>query len=332
MAAPRILPLTILLAVALAAACEDMPAGPDGLDALAAQADRAGSAGLSLRDLFAAAVFRVQRDEGTDSAVAVLGRWRDASDVDGDVPRVREIEAATVVRAFGEDVVQQAAAVLAGEVRDVDLAAARALASGRGLDPDSVRVALAGAEAGIFRARALAARSPTEALLVLDDAAARVSDLRVRLVEARGLPTLDALYARALAEAGERAQAARDHEAGLLAAADSARVAGGLDTRYEAQAALRRHRARIAVEVLGADVGVTMLADLRRELERVRPVLDSLDRAGVDVARDRRMAEAAASIAERAAGAIGTDDPVRALDLAAHAAGLVDELRRRRVR
>lgn len=317
----------LLGALATATACEDLPAGPGGLDALA-EGDVV-TGGLTLRELFAAALFRVQREEGTDSAVAVLSRWQASRD-DGSV--AREIEAGTVVRAFGEEVVAQAAAVLAGEVREADLAASRVLANGSDLDLESVQRGLEAAGVALSRARAESANSPVSALLVLDEAAVRLAEIRVRLVTATGLPTLEALYGRALEQAGERAVGARAAEETLLAAVDSAVATGGIDLRYEAQAALRRHRAAFAVEVLGDDVGNGILSDVGDELSRLRPQLDSLNNAGFDVARDRRMAEAAAAIAERAGGAMRDGDAVRALDLAAHAAGLVDELRRQRVR
>lgn len=320
----------LLGALSAAAACEDLPAGPGGLDALVEGNAVAG--GLSLRDLFGAALFRVQREEGTDSAVAVLSRWRAARDGGAGGAVVREIEAGTVLRAFGDGVVDQAAAVLAGEVREADLAVSRVLAEGGEMDVGSVQRELEAAGAALSRARAASADSPVSALLVLDEAAARLSEIRARLVAATGLPTLDALYDRALERAGERAGAARATEATLLAAIDSAVATSGIDVRYEAQAALRRHRAAFAVDVLGNDVGSDILTDVTDELARLRPQLDSLHEAGFDVARDRRMAEAAAAIAERAGVAMRDGDPVRALDLAAHAAGLVDELRRQRVR
>lgn len=321
----------ILLCTAVpAAACEDLPAGPGGLEGLAANGDA--TSGLSLRDLFGAALFRVQRDEGTDSAVAVLSRWREASDAGVTTEASRGLEAATVLRVFGPDVVSQAVAVLNGELREVDLAAGRALTDAPAEAVAPVREELEDASAALAEARAMAGASPERALLVLDDVSSRLGRARERLAEATGMPTLERLYRQALDRAGARADEARAREDALTAAIDSAFAEGGLDGRYEAQDALRRHRSAFTVAILGDDVGADLLAGVTTELDKLRPALDSLNDTGVDVSRDRRMAEAAAAIAERAGVALRAGDTARALDLAAHAASLVDELRRIRAR
>lgn len=322
--------MLVLVALALGPGCEDLPAGPDALEALAAGEARA--SGLSLRDLFAAAMFRVQREEGTDTAIAVLQRWRTARDAGADEAALRAIEANTVLRAFGPDVVAQAAAVVSGEIGQTELAATRVAGNGAGVDMTAVRATLDAAGAAVERARGSARSAPDEALLLLDAAATDLNRLRAELVDAEGLPSLEALYARALAAGGTTTDEARAAEAALTAAMDSARQSGGVDERYRAQEALRAHRATVIIERLGPDIGTSMLADVGAELGRLHAVLDSLDHAGRDIGRDRRMAEAAAAIAERGSGALEAGDTARALDLAAHAAGLVDELRRRHLR
>ncbi len=321
-----------------AGACEDMPAGPGGLEGITQSDGVDGNAGLSLRDLFAAAVFRVQREEGSDSAMAVLSRWRDARSDEGDEgdeaaardPEVRAVEASTVLKVFGPGLVEHATAVVGLELAETQAKAERARVVGR--NDRGLQSALDSAAAALSTARAAREGTPIRALLALDDAAERLSRARRVLADAERFPTLDELYRRALEQAGEAAGPTRAEDARLIDAADRAQIEGDLAGRYERLQALRSHRADFAVGVLGDTVCTRLLADVTAGLDELDAVLTGLDRSGADVLRDRRMLETASNIRDRAAAALEAGHPSLALDLGTHAASLLDELRRRRDR
>jgi hypothetical protein len=317
----------IVLAILALAACEDMPAGPDALAAITEEAG-AGGNGLSLRDLFAAALFQVQREEGRDAAIAVLRRWRDARDSEAE--NLRSIEAETVVRAFGRGAVDRASSVVKLELDGAGLAAERVLASAT--DGKDLQAALDSAAVALAAAEVLRAEHPERALIALQEAADQLAQLRVALVNAERFPTLEELYREALGRGGEAALRARGEEARLTADVERASGNGNIEHRYTALEALRHHRATFAVEILGESTGRELLARVARGLEELRPLLDSLDHAGANVLQDRRMLETAAVFRDRGETAMTDGQAVLALDLAAHAAGVLDELRRRRVR
>jgi hypothetical protein len=321
--------LLLVGALALAPiACEDMPAGPDALEAIT-ESGGVGGTGLSLRDLFAAAMFQLQREEGQDSAVAVLRRWRDMRE--NQPEDLQALEAATVVRAFGPAVVDRASAVVSGELSEAGLTSGRVLAK-EGLDPGELTAALDSAAVALATARSIRRDQPELALIALQAAADQLARFRVALVDAERFPTLEELYRSALQGAGEQYTRARGDEARLMADVERASSDGNIERRYDALAALRGHRAQFTVQVLGPEAGRNLLAEIAAGIEEMRPLLDSLDRAGADVLQDRRMLEAAAAIRDRGEAALNNSDPVLALDLATHAAGVLDELRRRRVR
>jgi hypothetical protein len=326
----RLWNLVLLGALALApTACEDMPAGPDALEAIT-ESGGVGGTGLSLRDLFAAAMFQLQREEGQDTAVAVLRRWREARENQPE-DHLQALEAATVVRAFGPGVVDRASAVVSGELSEATLTSGRILAKD-GRDPGELTRALDSASVALGAARTVQRDEPELALIALQAAADQLARVRVALVDAERFPTLEELYRSALDAAGEQYTRARGDEARLVADVERASSDGNIERRYSALEALRNHRAQFTVQVLGPDAGRNLLAEIASGIAEMRPLLDSLDRSGTDVIRDRRMLEAAAAIRDRGEAALHNSDPVLALDLATHAAGVLDELRRRRVR
>lgn len=325
----RPLALAIAVSIAFGAACEDMPAGPDAVEAITRSQDL-GGAGLSLRDLFTAAMFRMQREEGTDTAISVLREWREVREDSTGAVDVRNLEASTVVRAFGDGVVDQAAAVVSGELHEASLAAERVM-SVTGDVPEA-RSALDSAARAIAGARALRPQSAERALLALDDAAQQLARLRVSLVDADRFPTLDELYARALETDGADVPFAQAAESELVAGVEKARTEEDVNGHYTALEALRRHRAAIVVNALGEEIGRRLLVELDAQIARLASALDEGDERNSDVLVDRRMLDTVTQIRDRALAAMDNGEPAIALDLATHAAGLLDEIRRRRAR
>jgi hypothetical protein len=332
--------LASCLAVAVLAACEDLPAGPD-LDALVEARGRAGGAGLSLQDLFAVAVVRLQRTEGSDTAAAVLSRWREVRETSpgdtvatGEADSVlRELEAAVVVRAFGAGVADQARAVVNGELQQLRPQAQEL--SGAGRDAATIAAILDSADVALTRANQLRRSDPAAALVQVAIAAEQVSGLRTALADLERFPTLEELHDRAmdnLRAAGRHASAdsfalavhSLDEEARLAA------TAGGVEASYSALGKARMVRAAVVVEGLGMDAVNRLLLDLRETASNLRSTIDA--RPSQDLAREQRMLAAAIEILGRADTAAAEGDPVRAVDLATHSAGLLNELRRQLVR
>lgn len=325
------------------AACEDLPAGPD-LEALVESRGRAGASGLSLQDLFAVAVVRVQRTEGADSATAVLARWRDASEmpVDGGAEalsesreQVRALEAETVLRAFGPAVVDQAHHVVSSELGQLRPAAERAIRQEGG--SHRVQQAMDSADAALDEAVRLRGASPPDALVAVARAADRLDALRTALTDARRFPTLEELHAEALGSlraAGERARADSAQAAidAAETAARDAQTAGSVDRAYVALEEARTARARMVAEALGPERAARLNAALHEAAAELRAGLEDRQARSLDVSREWRMLLTATDLLQRADAALADDEPHRAIDLATHAAGLINELRRQLAR
>jgi hypothetical protein len=306
-------------------ACEDMPTDADEMSVL--QEVRAGSTGstVSLRDLFGAALVRIRRAEGEDSATAITSRWRAITTGADSARTARLLEVQTALRAFGPRIADHAiAAVRAEQKAAVDLTQ-RFLSSGNGA---AVRSSVSNAERDLLRAEALRRTSPSESLLAVALAAEQLDGARRAALRADRLPVLDELFENAV----QSTRSAHGPAAADLLLDGQRRLSGDViddDDRSEVHRRLqhvRDYQSRAYVE----SAGQTAVGDYITRLESIRQETEALLKRlpdNTEAARARRMHATVADMSIRARSALQKGEAVLAIDLATHAAGLLNTLR-----
>lgn len=172
--------------------------------------------------------------------------------------------------------------------------------------------------------------SVTPAERVLLDVLARIEDPDGTPIE---LPHLDSLFQLALtAEAGRspaRAARLRNEHDEIIARAWQAIDAGETRTGERILAEARSSQARSVTEILGVNASAAFVSLLGRALDLADEELLASDPAGLGPRGPGRMAESARDLEADARMALARGDAARALDIATHAAGLVNSLLRR---
>jgi hypothetical protein len=239
------------------------------------------------------------------------------------------VEAETVVRAFGPGIADQALRVLRTEWQASAARAERSIAEGA--KSDAIRPALTAASRELARADAARRTNATESLLASALAADRLREMRRAILLADRMPVLEELFATAVArtrsESGPSAADTILHEQSRLNA-DAVAAVDTLDRGAEHQRlqSVREYQARVCSEVLGVATVSDYLARIEAGLRETEAVLKPLP-ISTEVTRLKRMQAAITNLTDRARAALTDGDGVRSIDLATHAAGLLNTLR-----
>ena len=346
MRGPRLTAIVLALGVWLMG-CDRMPSDP-GLDpeldaALAAAEAAAGtSAPHTLPDLLRQAITTTHEELGRDAARDVTRTWLRLSDEARSAVRsadrqsayarlneVHQEELRIVLHVFGNDVVGRTISAI-----EAGVAAARAdLAEASRAGKDVARSAnlVSDITADLAEARAAEARGEAERALDRATAAAvTLGAVRSFIGWLNRVEGLEALFPEAITRleqgAGREAERVRSAIDLLTWRMQTALNSGDHVAARRASEDIRRQQIAIVLRVFGSgrvhrlttDVGAAVAASRRR--------LDELEKSGRDVARHRRMLREAESLHERAVAALAGGDEATALDLASHAAGLVNTL------
>jgi hypothetical protein len=342
--------LAALAAVLLLAACDTVPGDPlDSREDLAAllSAD-GGSAGVSapltLPGLVQSAVHRVYTEQGASSARALVSQLRRLQEearlaqARGDRERVamlmREVhgeQLSIVLRVFGRGIVDR---VITG----VELDAARlsrdvAASEAAGRPMPRVTALLAEVERLLAEARAHAAEgSPALSLDAATRAAGRVVAVTGAMLDVRRIPGLHDLFELAVAQlrttAGpEAVRSALERYEILRRTAEEAVRNGNRVRAHEALAEVRAEQIRIILRVLGAPAAGRLVAAVEAGLAESSAALAEARAAGRNVTRLERMHAVARDMVQRARASFDAGDHAAALEVASHAAGLINSVR-----
>jgi hypothetical protein len=339
---------SLLCALALPhAACEEVPLEPftDGASGIAAFDDVRATAPppLSSEALLRAAVAQVHRERGLAAAqqlVAELRRLHDAlADARrlGDRERVGRLQAAVraeelrvVLHVFGDEVVDR---TVAGVAQALELLRTQL----RETNGDREQLGRMADEitALVDMARAAAARGEAQgALDFATRAALKLDAARRAFVAAHRIIALEELFQRAVLKVAD--ERGREAAAALVAAharlLEDARAAMRAGDRAAAQARLeaaRQEQIRIVLAVFGTEVAGRVLAEVGAALGELGTAIEALAAKGSDVDPFERMLRSAAALLARSRSAHVSGNAASALDLASHAAGLLDALRLR---
>jgi hypothetical protein len=322
-------------------ACDRTPHDP--LDAQADLAallggDHAARAGAwTLPGLLHSAVHRVYTDHGPSAARNLVGELArlqqdarrlmiggDREAADAGIAAVHAAEVDLVLRVFGPAIVDRTIAASALDLTRLERAAAEAEEAGR--DLLTSRLALVRASGMLRTAEERhAAGDAANALTSATRAAAVINDVRTQVADASRLPALAELYDLAISRlrrnhaasaAGVQAQHAALRQSAEQAVRDRDREGAA-----RALADVRAHEIRVVIDVLGREPVQRLVDAVSRGIADV----DGLARhTGRDVTRLRRMIATARDMNARARGALSAGDVHDALDLASHAAGLVN--------
>jgi hypothetical protein len=330
----------LLLAASLLAACDSTPVDPSdpradlavalfGEDAVAAA-----KVPMSLPGLVQSSIYRVYSEHGAAAARTVVADLRRLQELTRTASAITEFETLAsrqralhaeqlnlVLKVLGEDV---AAAVITA-VRDDSRRLHERLGSLTGDGAERPRELLAHvAELIVDAESAFDSGARRVALDAATRAAALIDEARIAVAESRRVPGLDELFRMASRGATGADAAVLDTYRRLQQAAQEEIRAGDRLRAHEALAAVRAEEIRVTLHVLGEQAVHELVARTAHSLTEVRA---ELAYASGDVSRLDRMAGSASELVERARLALLQDDAALALDLASHAAGLVNTVR-----
>jgi hypothetical protein len=325
----------ILLVPALLAmaACDRTPVDPldDSTIAALSETDGQRSPSLTLPGLLYSAIRSVHDEQGIDAArdivrdLARIQHRLDAAPVEERPALRRELRAEQlriVLLVNDSDVVAQTIRRVSEEA--ARLRARRDMLAASGIDAPEASAILE--DIPILIARAQSVSTDIEALDAATRAAARTDRMHAALAGAARLPSLTELFD----DAADRLQMRAQHE--LVAESDELRAAAEdallSRERSEAQQAARAARdaqIRVVLEALGPDVVADVIGWGQH---RVRDQQERLEaESGIrDVSRLERMNASAGDMLQRADLQLRRGNSAAALDLAAHAADLLNAL------
>lgn len=345
----RLILLTLLLGFA-SAACDATPADPlDARGDLATLLEESAAAPgqpapFTLPGLVHAAVHKVYTEQGATAARALVNDLRRlqeearvavaASDRDHAAARlnaVHEEQLRIVLRVFGPGVADRVIVGVALEAARLGRVVEEAAAAGR--DMHGAQQSLVALQSLLQEAATAAAHGDATAALDAATRAARhAGEVRHAVAQARRIPGLDELFDVAVATlradlGPDAARAALAHYNSLRRAADEAVRAGDRQRAHTALERVRGEQIRFVLRVLGADAVGRLLDAVARGADEVDTALAAARAAGRDASRFERMAASARDMLLRAQDHFYDGDPASALDLASHAAGLLNAIR-----
>jgi len=335
--------LTLLLALS---ACDRTPGDPlDGTHDVAALLDLDGANRQSphtIEGLLHSAVHRVYTEQGSAAArmlVAELRRLQDAErsargrmDRDATAQRLQTLRGEqldVVLRVFGNPIVDRVRAGVHLEAARLRRGVDELEAAGRPL-PHARELLVTMSELMAEADRASAAGNAAAALDAAARAASTADAVRAGMADANRIAGLAELFDLSIAHveaANGSATVDIAHYDALRRAADQAVRTGDRDRAQQALEAVRAEQVRIVLEVLGVDAAVRLVEAVRNSAIATETEVAREMAAGRDLVRIARMAAAARDMGHRAATALSSGDPATALDLASHAAGLVNSAR-----
>jgi hypothetical protein len=338
----------VLLFIVGVVGCDRVPGDPldERTDLSALLADgRTAAPGLSLPGLVYSAVHRVYAEQGASAARALVAELRRLEQADrsaangagrGETASHRDAlhaeEVRIVLRVYGAAIVPRVVEAVRQDALGWTQRVAAEERAGR--DMSGARELLARIETQLGVAVMAQERGDAAGALDAATRAAAVGEaLATALEDARRIVDLDGLFAMAaqrlgIAQGVGAASGALARNEELSRAADAAVRAGGDAERvHAALKAVRDERIRLVLDVLGQSSLDRLLTDSREGLIELESVLQRARTAGRDVTRLQRMAATSRDLLHRATLARQAGDADVALDLASHAAGLINAAR-----
>lgn len=337
----------VLVLFAFAAACDHMPSDPTldpELDkALHAAESAAGTtAPNTLPDLLRRAITRTNVEQGRDAALRLTSTWlqlnedaraairnADRQSAYARLSMVHAEELRIVLAVYGGEVVTTVIEAVEAGLHTAREQLTEASLAGK----DVARSAnlLEDIAGDLIAARGAARDNQLErALDRATTAAVTLSAVRSFIGWLNRIDGLEVLFPQAIAklervDSGSAREAKRTEDR-LTAAMQSALSAGDHPAARRASEQLRAHQISTVLRVHGAATARRLTAEVGDGLLVSRARLDELQAAGREVGRYVRMFREAGSLHERAQAALNDGDTATALDLASHAAGLLNAL------
>lgn len=299
------------------------------------------SSPTSLQHLLRRAVSTYEAERGPAASRRLLASWQryneeaqvalrsgDRPTAQSRIAAVRSEELRIVLTALGNNTAERVVADVGVSLAYARLSLARAAAAGK--DVGRANALAEQAAQSLQRANsALEHRDFTGAL----DAATQASDLldgvHRFLTSLTAIRSLDALFSEAVAKSMlQPAPRVRELLSSLERMNEAARLALRAGDRGKAQAALeavREQQIAIVLQVQGPAVAGTLISSVDAGIKASRDRLANIKDARIVARADRMLAEAG-SLNSRAKAARLNGDAATALDLASHAAGLVNTL------
>ena len=297
----------------------------------------------SLAQLLRSAIAKVESERGAGASRRLLENWQKLQDearaavragnraeAMARIEAIRAEEIRIVLLVLGEPTAQRViSAVTAAESRlRSDLTRAEAA----GKDVMRARELAVPVTTLLQQAvRALQARDPAKALDFATQASDRLDVVTHYLIALDRIPTVETLFADAVATVTR--EQGRDATTTLLATlnqlkdeARAAMLAGDRAETGRKLEAVRREQIRIVMELLGEGVVETMIQRVDAGIVSTRTRLANATEPRL-VEHARRMLTEAVDLNARAKALRTRDDQIGALDLASHAAGLINALR-----
>jgi hypothetical protein len=333
-----------LLFTFVVAGCDSAPSDPldsrTDLSALLADG-RAAAPGLSLPGLVYSAVHRVYSEQGASAARALLtdlrrleqegravsnGAGRGEAAAHSQALHAEEVR--IVLRVYGDAIVARVIEAVREDALRWTVRVSAEEHAGRAVS--EARELLARLDVQL--AAAVTAQERGDAASALDAAtraAATGEELRAVLEYASRIDGLDDLFERATQRlrSAQGAGGALARHAELHSAAEDAVRLGSGERAHAALKAARDEQIRVVLAVLGPSSVERLLGEASAGLTELETMLQGARAAGRDVARLQRMAATSRDLLHRATAARQAGDAEVALDLATHAAGLVNAAR-----
>jgi len=326
-------------------ACDRMPSDPaldPELDAalLAAEASAGTSAPHTLPDLLRQAITKTHTELGRESARDVTRTWlklneqareavraADRQSAYARLTEVHEEELRIVLHVFGNTIVTNVIADIDAGVATARRQLLEASRAGKAVARSANLID--DITSDLNDARMAARRGEQErALDRATTAAVTLSAVRSFIGWLNRVEGLEALYPEAVTRLERTADVeARDVKSSLEKLTwrmQSALNSGDHAAARTVSEEIRARQIATVLRVLGNDRVQKLTVDVGASIESARTRLDAIEASGRDVGRYRRMLREASSLHERATAALTAGDAATALDLASHAAGLVN--------
>jgi hypothetical protein len=340
MAIRRLL-LVPLVSVLILAACDRTPSDPlDPRGDLALVLNGDGGGAYTLPGLLHASVHRVYTEHGAHTARALVGDLRrlqqdarramiggDRDAADAGLAAVQAAEVDVVLRVFGDVVIDRVIAAVALDAARLARMVDEAATAGRDVSRSRELLERIGETLGEAEADRRAGRN-SAALHAATRAAASAEAVRTIAADAGRLAGLAELFdlavSRVQSEHGVGAATLLTAHSALRLTADDAVRNRDRQQAQRALEAVRAEEIRVVLDVLGPESVQLLVESVSRGIVDADVALGAVRR---DVTRLERMVATARDMNVRARTALAAGDTAAALDLASHAAGLVNAAR-----